>query len=115
MKYYAARTPLISVADPGYLSRIMIFTHPGSRIRKQQQKRRVNIICCTFFCSHKFHKIENNFIFETPKKINSNFQRMIDLFTSVADPGCLSRILIFTHPGSRISDPGSKNSNKRER
>jgi hypothetical protein len=33
---------------------------------------------------------------------------------SVADPECLSRILIFTHPGSRISDPGSKNSNKRE-
>jgi hypothetical protein len=27
--------------------------------------------------------------------------------SSVADPGCfLSRILIFTHPGSRISDPG---------
>ena len=26
-----------------------------------------------------------------------------------------SRILIFIHPGSRISDPGSKNSNKRER
>jgi len=25
-----------------------------------------------------------------------------------------SRILIFTHPGSRISDPGSKNSSKRE-
>jgi hypothetical protein len=25
-----------------------------------------------------------------------------------------SRILIFTHPGSRISDPGSKYSNKRE-
>jgi hypothetical protein len=23
---------------------------------------------------------------------------------SVADPGCLSRIPIFTHPGSRISD-----------
>ncbi len=35
---------------------------------------------------------------------------------SVADPGCLSRILIFTHPGSRISDPGSRiqNSYKRE-
>jgi hypothetical protein len=33
---------------------------------------------------------------------------------SVAEPGCLSRILIFTHSGSRISDPGSKNSNKRE-
>jgi hypothetical protein len=24
------------------------------------------------------------------------------------------RILIFVHPGSQISDPGSKNSNKRE-
>jgi hypothetical protein len=23
----------------------------------------------------------------------------------LADPGCLSRILIFTHPGSLISDP----------
>jgi hypothetical protein len=28
-----------SVSDPGYLSRILIFTHPGSRIQKQQQKR----------------------------------------------------------------------------
>jgi hypothetical protein len=27
---------------------------------------------------------------------------------SVADPGCLSRILIFTHPGSRIPDLGSR-------
>jgi hypothetical protein len=26
-------------------------------------------------------------------------------FCSVADPGCLSRILIFTHPGSWILDP----------
>jgi hypothetical protein len=33
------------------------------------------------------------------------------IFARVADPGCLSRIVIFTHPGSRISDPGSKNSN----
>jgi hypothetical protein len=32
--------------------------------------------------------------------------------SSVADPKCLSRILIFTHPGSRISDPKSKNSNE---
>ncbi len=34
------------------------------------------------FCSHKFHKIENYFIFEMPKKKNcSNFQRIIKLFT----------------------------------
>jgi hypothetical protein len=48
-----------SVADPGLLSRILIFTHSGSRIQKQQQKRGVQKICCqTFFCSHKFHKIK---------------------------------------------------------
>jgi hypothetical protein len=29
---------------------------------------------------------------------------MISL-SSVADPGCLSRILIFVHPGSRFPDP----------
>jgi hypothetical protein len=50
---------------------------------------------------------------------------ILEFFRSVADPGCLSRILIFTysgsriliftHSGSRISDPGSKNSNKREK
>jgi hypothetical protein len=33
---------------------------------------------------------------------------------SVAGPGCLSRIPTFIHPGSRISDPGTKNSNKSE-
>ncbi len=38
----------------------------------------------------------------------------VSWFISVADPGCLSRILIFTHPGSQISDPGSKHSKKRE-
>ncbi len=31
----------VSVADPGYLSRILIFIHPGSRIQKQLQKRGV--------------------------------------------------------------------------
>ena len=33
--------------------------------------------------------------------------------TSVADSGCLSRILIFTHPGSQIPDPGSKTGRKK--
>jgi hypothetical protein len=34
--------------------------------------------------------------------------------SSVADPGCLSRIPDPDFYPSRISDPGSKNSNKRE-
>jgi hypothetical protein len=44
----------------------------------------------TFFCSHKITKL----------KIIS----LLRIFCSVADPGFLSRILIFTHPGSRIPD-----------
>jgi hypothetical protein len=70
-----------SVADPGCLSRILNFTHPGSRIQKQQQKRGVKK-SHTFLCSHKFHKIENFFSFEVlKKKIWANFQRIIELFT----------------------------------
>ncbi len=40
-------------------------------------------ICChTFFCSHKFHIIENYFIFEMlTKKIWTNFQRIIEIFS----------------------------------
>jgi hypothetical protein len=72
-----------SVADLGCLSRILIFTYPGSRIQKRQQKGRVKKISChTFLCSHKFHKIENYFSFEVlKKKIWANFQRIIELFT----------------------------------
>jgi hypothetical protein len=47
----------------------------GSRIQKAQQKRGVKKI------SHKFHKIENYFIFEMlKKKIWASFQRIIELF-----------------------------------
>jgi hypothetical protein len=72
-----------SVADPDpdfYPSRIPDL---GSRIQKQQQKRGVKkIFCHTFSCSHKFHKIENYFMFEMPKKkIWANFQRIVELFT----------------------------------
>jgi hypothetical protein len=36
--------------------------------------------------------------------IHNIFLNIENVFSSVADPECLSRILIFTHPGSRISD-----------
>jgi hypothetical protein len=113
--------PLTSVADPGCLSRILMFTHPGSRIPniKTATKERGEKKNCrqTFLCSHKFHKIENYFSFEVLKKIIwPNFQRIIELLTQkivtklskiwVWDPGSgknLSRI-----QGSkrqRIPDP----------
>ncbi len=46
---------------------------------------------------------------QTDRKVSFclSFPRFICHFGSVADPVCLSRIRIFSHPGSRISDPGS--------
>jgi hypothetical protein len=85
------------IPDPG--SRILIFTHPGSRIpdlesripdlesripdpKTGTKERGETIFFYTFFCSHKFHKIVNYFIFEMlKKKIKANFQRIIELFT----------------------------------
>ncbi len=102
------------IPDPDfYPSRILIFTHPGSRIQKQQQKRGVKKnICQTFFWSHKFHKIVNFFTFEMlQNKIWANFQRIIELFTPKIVTK-LSKIWIWDR-GSRIRkkpipDPGSR-------
>jgi hypothetical protein len=60
-----------SVADPGCLSRILIFTHPGSRIPEPKIATigmGEKICCHTFLCSPKFHKIVNNFSFEMQNK-----------------------------------------------
>ncbi len=68
-------------------SRILIFTHPGSRIpdpgpKTATKERGEKNFCHTFLCSHKFHKIVNYFSFEVLKKnIWANFQRNIELFT----------------------------------
>jgi hypothetical protein len=102
-------------------SRILIFTHPGSRISdlgsKSSSKREgwKKIICHTFFGSHKFHIIENVFIFKMlMKKIWANFQRIIELFTKKIVTK-LSKIWVWD-PGSgknpfRIPDPGSRGKN----
>jgi hypothetical protein len=79
-------TQVPSVADAGCLSRILFFVHPGSRISdpgSKQQKRGVKKICClTFFCSHKYHKIEIIFMFKLAKKnFWPNLQKIIELFT----------------------------------
>jgi hypothetical protein len=97
--------PEFSVADSGCLSRILIFTHPGSRIPDPKT------VVTPVFSSHKFHKIENYFIFEMKKKIWANFQRIIELFTQkiwVWDTGSgknLFRIRIQESKRHRIPDP----------
>jgi hypothetical protein len=65
-----------SVADLGRLSRI---PDPKTATKERGEKK----ICChTIFCSHKFPKIANYFIFKMLKKIIwANFQRIIELFT----------------------------------
>ncbi len=70
------------IPDPG--SWFLPIPDPGSRIPdpKTATKERGEIFCHTFLCSHKFPKIENFFSFEVlKKKIWSNFQRIIELFT----------------------------------
>jgi hypothetical protein len=79
--------PQSSVADPGCLSQIPDPDFYPSRISDPKiatkgRDVRKKICCHTIFCSHKFHKNVNYFIFEMLKKlIWANFQRIIELFT----------------------------------
>jgi hypothetical protein len=78
------------------------------------------ISCHTIFCSHKFHKIVNYFIFEMLKRIIwANFQRIILLFTQkivnklskiwVWDPGSGENIFWIPDPGvTKAPDPDSQ-------
>ncbi len=96
-------------------SRVLIFTHPGSRIlrsrilrsriQKQQQKRGVkNFFCHTYLCSHKFHKIENYLSFEVLKK------KIGPIFKEFFLPKNLS--LSSQKYGFGIQDPRSRNRKK---
>jgi hypothetical protein len=93
------------VADPD-------FTHPkfrisdlGSRIQKPQPKSRVS--CHTFFWRHKFHKIDNYFIFVMlKKKFGLIFQRIIELFTRKFVTK-LSKAWVWDPGVKKAPDPGS--------
>ncbi len=105
------------IPDPG--SRILIFTHPGSRIldpgsrisdpgskNSNKRERWKKITCHTFLCSQKFHNIVNYFSFEVlKKKIWANFQRIIELFTKKNVKKLLK--IWSWDPGSEIRDPGT--------
>ncbi len=101
-------------------SRILIFTHPRSRIQKQEQKRGVKKnFCHTFIGSHKFHKFVSCFSFEVlKKKIWANFQRIIELCTQKIvskfskiwgwDPGSEKNLFRIPDPGvKKAPNPGS--------
>jgi hypothetical protein len=69
------------------------------------------------FCSHKFHKTENNFVFELlKKKIWANFQRIIELFMQKMSLSSQKYGFGIWDPGSgknlfRIQDPGGQKGN----
>jgi hypothetical protein len=79
---------IVSVADPGWLSRILFLSipDPGS----------------TIFCSNKYYKIVNNFIFN--RQGNSFYStRIIVLFTlKIVIYEQLSKLWVWD-PGSRVS------------
>ncbi len=104
------------MADPGCLSRILIFTNLGSRIpdpKTATKERGEKKICChNFLCSHKFHKIAHYFSFDVlNKKMLANFKRIIELFTQKI-VNKLSELWIWD-PGSEIRDPGKTYSGSR--
>jgi hypothetical protein len=59
-------------------------------------------IYCYFFCSHKFHKIENYLIFSMLKrKIWASFQRILELYTQKF----FTKLKKIMGLGSEIRDP----------
>ncbi len=69
----------IRVVYPG--SWFLFIPDPGSKNSNKREGWK-KICCPTFFCSHKYHKIENYFDFQLAhKKIRANLQRIIELFT----------------------------------
>ncbi len=104
------------VADRGCLSRILIFTHPGSRIPDPKtalkDRGEKNLLSNLFFGAINLSKL-NYFIFEmSKKKILVNFQKIsIELFTQKIvtkfskiwfwDPRSGIRKKPITDPGSR--------------
>jgi hypothetical protein len=95
------------IPDPDfYPSRI---PDPKSVTKERGEKK---FFYHTFFCSHKFHKIEYYVFFEMlKKKILANFQRIVEVFTQKIF-NMLSNIWVWDpRSGIRkkpIPDPGSR-------
>jgi hypothetical protein len=73
--------PRTSVADPGCLSRILIFN--PSRIpdlKTATKEMGEKNLLSYLFCSHKCHKLENYFIFGMRKKKLAQFSKYYRTF-----------------------------------
>jgi hypothetical protein len=113
------------VADPGCLSRIPDPDFYPSRIpdpKTVTKERAEKKICYTFFCCHKFHKIELNYIFlkclrkkcgpifkELLKFIPKNFSICSQIYGfGIRDPRSGKNLFRIPDPGvKKAPDPGS--------
>ncbi len=109
-----ASTTVLRIRDVYSGSRILIFTHPGSRIQKQQQKRGV-IWCHTFLCiATNFTKLYIILLLKCwRKKFGPIFKELYNFLTkklslSSQKYGFGIRDPEKTYFGSRIPDPGVK-------
>jgi hypothetical protein len=71
-----------SVADPGCLSRILIFTHPGSGIQRQQQKRGVKktFVVIPFYVATNFTKLKIILVLKCEEKNLGQFSKNYSTF-----------------------------------
>jgi hypothetical protein len=105
-------------------SRILIFTHPGSRIpdpKTATKERGKKNLLSFLFCSHKFHKIDHYFSFEMlKKKFGSIFKELYNFLPKklslssqkygfgIRDPGSGKNLFRIPDPGVKKGpDPGS--------
>ncbi len=98
----------------------LIFIHLGSQVQKQHKKRKGKFFYCpTIFCSHKYHKIVKNFMFEQVKEHffwpkHQTFVikqiKIIGMRSGIQDPEKnLFRIPGQKGTGSRICNPKKYN------
>ena len=115
------KKPVLRIRDVYHRSRILIFTHPGSRISdpgsKNSNKREGWKKICSFYVATNFTKLHITLVLMCwRKKIWAYFQRIIELFTQkivnklskiwIWDPGSEIWDPEKTYSGSQIPDPG---------
>ncbi len=107
--------PVWRIRDVYPGSRILIFTHPGSRISepgsKNSNKRQVwkFFFCQTIFCSHNFHKTEYYlFLIFWRKKFGPIFQELLKFYPKNCHQALKNMCLRSRIRKKPIPDPGSR-------